>query len=74
MSPKEKAESLIKKHLTAIAEETMDSDNIIKYNSKQCALITVNEMIFELSDLPRIPYNERRTDFWRNVKIELEKL
>jgi hypothetical protein len=46
MTPKEKAEELVKKHLTAISEETLDSNNIIMYNAKQCALIAVdNELI-----------------------------
>lgn len=27
----------------------------------------------ELSDLPRIPYNERRTQYWQNVKMEIVK-
>lgn len=72
MTPDLKAKELIKKFQTSIAEETMDADNIILHNAKQCALVCANEMIYELSDLPRIPYNERREQFWKDVKTELE--
>lgn len=39
------AEQLIKKHLTAIAEESMDSNKMMFYSAKQCALITIDEKI-----------------------------
>lgn len=45
MTPKEKAEELIKKNLTAIAEESMDSDKIMLYSAKQCALILCDEIL-----------------------------
>jgi predicted RNA binding protein with dsRBD fold (UPF0201 family) len=54
MTQSEKAKQLIKKHLTAIAEESMDSDKMMFYNAKQCAIITVKEFIEEyqsMSDL-----------------------
>jgi len=56
MTPKEKAENLIKAHLTAIAEETMDSDGIIKYNAKQCALVSVDEIIKNFDGLHKPEY------------------
>ena len=34
MTPKEKAEYLFKKHLIAIAEETMDSNGIMERNGR----------------------------------------
>lgn len=43
-------------------------------NAKHCAIILANEMIYELSDLPRIPYNERREKYWKEVKNEIDKL
>lgn len=73
MTPKEKAQSLIKKHLTSISEESMDSDNILLYSATQCAIISTNEMIKELANLPPIPYNEKRVIFWHNVKKEFFK-
>jgi len=39
-----------------------------------CLIILVDEMIAELKELPKIPYNERRLDFWKNVKFEIGKL
>ena len=54
MTPNEKAKQLIKEHLTAIAEESMDSDKMMFYSAKQCAIVTVKEFIKEyqsMSDL-----------------------
>lgn len=74
MTPKEKAEQLIKKHLTAIAKETMDSNNIIIYNAKQCALITVNEII----DSIEIGFEDykslKKNSYYEEVKRELTNL
>lgn len=42
--------------------------------AKKAALKVASETINELSDLPRIPYNERREHYWNEVKQELEKL
>jgi hypothetical protein len=53
MTPKEKAEELIKKHLTVIAEESMDSNGIMLHIAKQCALVTVNVI---LESRPGFPY------------------
>lgn len=47
------------------------SDDVILENAKTCAHHVADSMIYELSDLPRIPYNEKRTDFWRIVKLEI---
>lgn len=81
MNPKDKAIKLIKKHLIAISEETMDSNNIINYNAKQCALITVDE-ILELNvcwydeDLvksyPKSYKPSQTIEFWEQVKIEIQ--
>ena len=70
MTPKEKAKSLFKKHLTAIAEETMDSDNIIRYNAKQCALITINQVWNALPD--KTIYDHNILGYWKEVKKEIE--
>ena len=45
------------------------SEEVILSNSKICANIIADKMIYELSDLPRIPYNERRTDYWKIIKL-----
>ena len=57
MTQNEKAKQLIKEHLTAIAEESMDSDKMMFYSAKMCAILTVNEIIDEynsMSDLETI--------------------
>jgi len=45
MEPKQESEGLVKKFLTAIAEESMDGHTILKYSAKQCALISIQEKI-----------------------------
>ena len=59
MTPKEKAQELIKKHLTAIAEETIDGEQIMNYNAKQCALVTINQILDLFTDL----YNPNDCEF-----------
>ena len=57
MTQNEKAKQLIKKHLTAIAEESMDSNKMMFYSAKMCAIVTVKEMLDEynsMSDLETI--------------------
>jgi len=78
MEAKEKAESLIKKHLTAIAEESMDSDKMMLYSAKQCAKITVEELIQAFRQLSIEESGRVHIDFghgyWEQVKQEIEKL
>ena len=52
MTPKEKAQELIDKY-----------DSILTYKSKQCALIAVEELIYETGN-----------KFWYDVKQEINKL
>jgi predicted TIM-barrel enzyme len=68
MTPKEKAKALVKKHLTAISEETLDSNNIIMYNAKKCALIAVDEILQLLKIL------ERNYSYYQEVKKEINLL
>lgn len=49
------------------------SDEVILMNAKTCAHIVADKMIYELSDLPRIPYNERRTDHLRILKLNIDQ-
>ncbi len=72
ITPKQQAENLIEDFL-----DNHTQSGGIGMNEKQannCALITAKKMHYELSDLPRIPYNEKRTDYWKMVIYELEKL
>lgn len=55
MTPKEKAQELFDKHFEFV--EALSSSNQID-NAKQCALITVNELIFEAADEDDIKWFE----------------
>ena len=64
MTPKEKAEELIDKMTMEIG----------KFNSKQCALIAVDEILLDdMYDMGEEPF-EKRIDYWQEVKQEIEKL
>lgn len=65
MTPKEKAEYLFKKHLIAIAEETMDSNGIMERNALQCALITAREIKSTL-------FQHHVIDYWKKVEEEIK--
>jgi hypothetical protein len=71
MTPKEKAKQLFDKFCQTIATEKTDFGyytNVIQ--AKQCALISVNELIKETSfEVPNI-----RQRYWLEVKQEIEKL
>ena len=83
MTQNEKAKQLIKKHLTAIAEESMDSDNMMFYSAKMCAIVTVKEMLDEynsMSDLETIIVIGEDTYsvlnsiiWWRQVLKDIEE-
>ena len=71
MTPKEKADELVKKIYKVMSDSVSD---ITLYFSKQCALIAVNEIM----KMPNIGYNhnqdESQYDYWQEVKQEIEKL
>jgi ribosomal protein S20 len=71
MTPKTQAKKLIKKFQTAIAEETMDADNIILYNAKQCALINIDEKINALLGIIH-PTNTKRVN--RRIENRINQL
>jgi hypothetical protein len=60
MTPAEKADELIRKYYSIGAIEV-----------KQCALIAVDEILYELDHIPAS--NETR-EYWEEVKQEIEKL
>lgn len=69
MTPKEKAQELIKKYMSA-TNETSDFKMELYYHiqtAKQCALIAVDEI------LP-INSNPQAIKFWQEVKQEINKL
>jgi hypothetical protein len=71
MTPKQNAKELFDKICQTIATEKTDFGyytNVIQ--AKQCALISVNELIKETSfEVPNI-----RQRYWLEVKQEIEKL
>jgi hypothetical protein len=64
MTAKEKAEELVKKH----------SKYAFKWEVKQAALITVNEIIEEHLSEGTNSYVEKRIDYWANVEYEIKQL
>lgn len=54
-------------------KEKEKAENLIRVFGLKNSILLSKEIINELSDLPRIPYNERREGFWRNVKLILEE-
>jgi hypothetical protein len=59
MTPKEKAQELIDKY-----------DSILTYKAKQCALIAVDELIYETQfEVPNI-----RQRYWIDVKQEIKNI
>jgi hypothetical protein len=63
MTPKEKAEELINK----MYQCSIDG---LEFNAKQCALIAVDELIYETQfEVPNI-----RQKYWQEVKKEILKL
>ena len=64
MTPKEKAESLLRRM-------TIDF-SIDDWQSKQCALVAVDEIIKALRK--SLPEMGKGTGYWSDVRTELEKL
>lgn len=62
-TPKEKAKEIIKNHLIAISQETIDNEDIILYTAKECAKVTVNYLKLNC------PANMEM--FWQEVKDEI---
>ena len=67
MNPKEKAKELL-------AKMTTNADSLIYKNqyAKQCSLVAVDEILDSL-DYDYILFKQQ-SEYWNNVKQELEKL
>lgn len=74
MTPREKAESLVNRFNKYSKSDEKYIARSGEVNAKKISIILADQMVYELSDLPRIPYNERITDYWKKVKTELEKI
>ena len=71
MKPKEKAKELINKYLEVNQQGIWNGTDVaVKLNkrlSKQCALIAVDELIYETQfEVPNI-----RQRYWKDVKLEI---
>jgi hypothetical protein len=64
MTPKEKAKELVDKY--DFLQDVVEGFNF--YDSKQCALIAVDEILWLLN------HNQIDTDYYKEVKQEIEKL
>jgi len=76
MTPKEKAQELFRKFV-APTQQWDDVDGYItdEYNAKQCALITVDEIINSNPHSNPMNTNGFSTmAYWREVKQEIDKL
>ena len=74
MTPKEKADELVLKYLK-VKTHQMFNGWWHKMTAKQCALITVNEIIN--ANPHSNPFNTNvysTMDYWQEVKQEIEKL
>jgi hypothetical protein len=65
MTPKEKADELVKR---MYAVHSNSASDITLYFAKQCALIAVDEVIAEYGTF------FQRIHYWQEVKKEIEKL
>ncbi len=76
MTPKEKCDELIDKFVDAsVVEEEENYFHPRPYSlAKQCALITVNELIKELLEEINPSVHGFRHNYWKEVKQEIEKL
>ena len=70
MTPKEKAEELHNKFY-----KINEGVNLIYFEeAKQCALIAVDEILSELTEIPYGLEYLNRLNYWLEVKQEIEKL
>lgn len=71
MTPKEKAEELVNKYWDSLYEVSGDIE-YIGTQSKQCALIAVDEIIKEVT--PKVSIYTYQLQFWQEVKNEINLL
>jgi hypothetical protein len=64
MTPKEKAEELYDKYSYSLL---FIGSELHRIKSKECALITVDEML-------NILFQHHEIDYWKEVKTEIKKL
>jgi len=67
MSPKEKANEIVKKYF-------FDTNISSIYTAIKCSLIAVDEIIGQLTPIEKAPNNKDAFLYWDEVKQELEKI
>jgi hypothetical protein len=72
MTAQEKAETLVETYYSTIM--SFLNDNMRWENAKKCALIAVDEIIYQLNVLPYGMEYLSHIDYWQEVKQEIEKL
>ena len=74
MTPKEKAEELIRKYYRWGLHK--DGQSLSWLESKECALIPVDEILYEFDHLAwdNDTYSNTKIKYWQEVKQEIEKL
>lgn len=60
-----KAEQLVRRHLIALSEESMDGDKTLNINAVACAMVTAVTVVNTIKSLFYI--NERDYRFWKEV-------
>jgi CBS-domain-containing membrane protein len=77
LSPKEKAVELVEMFMNIKKQKLADYSIIYYPTAKQCALIAVNEIIYNnLMEYPQhsMIYTPHKNDYWQQVKQEIEQL
>ena len=69
MTPRQKAQELVKKFSPLVSWDVPLNPDLIKKDAKKCAHITVSEILAKHYD----DWNEEST-WWQEVKQEIEKL
>ena len=77
MTPKEKAIELVESFMNIKRMKLSDYSIIYHPTAKQCALLTVDEIMFyNLMEYPQhsMIYTPHKNDYWQQVKQEIEQL
>jgi hypothetical protein len=72
MTPKEKAEELVQQFIQNAYQE--DGDGLYTPIAKQCALITINEIIILHKGKFMCEREEQNEEYWQEVKQEINQL
>ncbi|NBW36668.1 MAG: hypothetical protein EBR30_16930 [Cytophagia bacterium] len=75
MTTKEKAKELVEKYLPLVdCGDNRYTTKVQKENAKQCALIAVDEIIYQLHVLPYGMEYLLHIDYWEGVKQQIENM